>query len=191
MPTHGISRDQARCIKVYFKRETLHRRKNEKLLGRRSFLKMRWERFFHASDGSHTCLFSVPFFVSWHRQLQRDVTSGSFFSISENVSPIKKVALTEKIIALLLSNNEDAQKISSHQPWDSRRILIDCDGCSCALVTISGSMERPWPSPPIRVVGRWPNRQQHRLNGGSCRHLRICVQIRRRRRELSTSHHIN
>ena len=59
--------------------------------------------------------------------------------------------------------NSGGKPPNTASPCDSRRILIDCDGYSCVLVTISGSMERPRPSPSIRAVGRWPNGQQYCL----------------------------
>ena len=49
--------------------------------------------------------------------------------------------------------------------WDSRRILIDCDGCYCALVTNNGFIDSKRPTPPTRIVGRGSGDQQRRQNG--------------------------
>ena len=77
------------------------------------------------------------------------------------------LSLSNYLVIRLRSRRRRPCQASCHQPWDSCRILIDCDGYSCASVANDGSFESPRPSPLIRVVGLWSSGQQRRRYGRS------------------------
>ena len=62
-------------------------------------------------------------------------------------------------------DDENACQTTRHQPWDSRRILIDCDGYSFAIVAIDGSIKIQQSPPLIRMVVRKLGSQLRRLHG--------------------------
>ena len=106
------------------------------------------------------------------------VAHKKFYAITSTVSTVFYASRTKEQSPSIVSrpararpatrigggSSNDAITIASGR-WDSRRIRIDCDGYSCALVASSSSIESPRAPPPSRRVDRGLGGQQRRRNG--------------------------